>query len=288
MHTTERVLMVVKTYPTPSADHGETVCTAGIRLRDGAWVRIYPFPFRLADLEAKFKKWQVIEVPLTKATKDPRPESYKLHDVAAIKLGEEIGPENATWATRLTHIEPTIMPSVEAVLNGIPPKGDQTWGPTIRPVEIQTAGAKFSAKYVGETWTPEEQAKLVKAEQLALGSLFDTAPRAYRPLEKIPYDFYLTFQDLTGASYTYRILDWEIAELFRRMRAQHGTPEAALEKVRYKIEDQILAAGNRVILILGNVHFQYKQRQLVIDGFIYPKRPKPQPAAQRSLFDFED
>ena len=177
MHTTERVLMVVKTYPTPSADHGETVCTAGIRLRDGAWVRIYPFPFRLADLEAKFKKWQVIEVPLTKATKDPRPESYKLHDVTSIKLGEEIGTENTTWSTRMKHIEPTIMPSVEAVLNGIPPKGDQNWGPTIRPVEIQTTGAQFSAEYVGEAWTPKEQAKLDKAEQLALGSLFQTAPR---------------------------------------------------------------------------------------------------------------
>ncbi|WP_189103323.1 hypothetical protein [Deinococcus knuensis] len=288
MHTTERVLMVVKTYPTPSADHGETVCTAGIRLRDGAWVRIYPFPFRLADLEAKFKKWQVIEVPLTKATKDPRPESYKLHDVTSIKLGEEIGTENTTWSTRMKHIEPTIMPSVEAVLNGIPPKGDQNWGPTIRPVEIQTTGAQFSAEYVGEAWTPKEQAKLDKAEQLALGSLFQTATRAYRPLEKIPYDFYLTFQDLTGASYTYRILDWEIAELFRRMRAQHGSPQVALEKVRHKIEDQILTAGNRVILILGNVHFQYKQRQLVIDGFIYPKRPKPRPAAQPGLFDSED
>jgi hypothetical protein len=40
----EKVLITVKTYPTLSAKYGELVCTAGIK-EDGAWVRIYPYPF---------------------------------------------------------------------------------------------------------------------------------------------------------------------------------------------------------------------------------------------------
>ena len=41
----ERVLIIVKTYPTLSRKYGETVCTAGLR-EDGSWMRIYPVPFR--------------------------------------------------------------------------------------------------------------------------------------------------------------------------------------------------------------------------------------------------
>lgn len=44
----EQVLIAVKTYPTLSRKHGETVCTAGIRA-DGSGVRLYPVPFRRLD-----------------------------------------------------------------------------------------------------------------------------------------------------------------------------------------------------------------------------------------------
>ena len=46
----ERILVAVKTYPTLSLIHGETVCTAGVR-QDGSWVRIYPVPFRRLEEE---------------------------------------------------------------------------------------------------------------------------------------------------------------------------------------------------------------------------------------------
>lgn len=280
LYQTEQILMTVKTYPTPSTDYGETVCTAGIRLRDGAWIRIYPYPFRLVDLDKRFKKWQIIEVPLSKASRDPRPESFKLYDVDQIKLIREISPQNGTWAERLHYTLPTLMPSVQSILDGIPPKGDQNWGATIRPVEVKTEGAVFSADPIDPEWTPEELAKLGRAEELAGGDLFK-APLAhrYRKLEKVPYDFRLSFEDLTGARYDYKILDWEIAELFFKMRQRHGNNAAAVEKVRYKIEEEIFAPSKRVILILGNMHFQYKQQVLGVDGFIYPKRPLAEPMA---------
>jgi hypothetical protein len=36
----EQILIVAKTYPTPSTKHDETVCTAGLR-KNGSWIRIY-------------------------------------------------------------------------------------------------------------------------------------------------------------------------------------------------------------------------------------------------------
>jgi hypothetical protein len=286
LYRTEEILMVVKTYPNPSTDYGETVCTAGIRLRDGAWVRIYPYPFRLVDVDVRFKKWQVIEVPLIKATNDPRPESYKLYDVSKIRTIREISTEHATWAERMHFLEPTIFPSIQAVLDGIPPKGDQNWGATIRPVEIMPTSAKFVSRYIGDEWTAEEENKLRTAERLATGGMFSTLPAVqYKKLNKVPYEFRLQFEDLTGTAYDYIILDWEFAELFFKMKRRYGEDAVAVEKVRVKIEDEICSGGNRVCLVVGNMHHARKQKVLAVDGFVYPKIPKRQPAQmQNSLF----
>ena len=57
----QSILMIVKTYPTPSKKSGEIVCTAGINVSTGEWVRIYPYPFRTADQYKKFAKYETFE-----------------------------------------------------------------------------------------------------------------------------------------------------------------------------------------------------------------------------------
>lgn len=47
----KKVLITVKSYPSPSRRYGETVCVAGVDLDSGRWVRLYPIPFR--DLDKK-------------------------------------------------------------------------------------------------------------------------------------------------------------------------------------------------------------------------------------------
>ncbi|MBE0436951.1 MAG: hypothetical protein IBX56_14235, partial [Methylomicrobium sp.] len=53
----EKILILAKTYPSPSAKHIETSCVAGIN-EQGQMRRLYPIPFRLIDDSRKFKKWQ--------------------------------------------------------------------------------------------------------------------------------------------------------------------------------------------------------------------------------------
>ena len=53
----ERILILCKTYLSPSAKHVETSCVAGIN-ESGDLICIYPMPFRLMGDEQKFKKWQ--------------------------------------------------------------------------------------------------------------------------------------------------------------------------------------------------------------------------------------
>ncbi|WP_198030805.1 hypothetical protein [Cupriavidus sp. amp6] len=76
----ERILILAKTYPSPSAQHVETSCVAGIN-EHGTMRRLYPVPFRLIDEGQKFKKWQWIEVRVEKANKDHRAESHKLSSI---------------------------------------------------------------------------------------------------------------------------------------------------------------------------------------------------------------
>jgi hypothetical protein len=56
----ERVLILAKTYPSPSAHYVETSCVAGI-MEHGSMRRLYPIPFRLIEDGQQFKKWQWID-----------------------------------------------------------------------------------------------------------------------------------------------------------------------------------------------------------------------------------
>ena len=70
-----KILITVKTYPTLSTKYDETVCTAGF-LEDGSWIRIYPIPFRKKKYEEQYKKYDWIEIDVTRNNKDLRKESH--------------------------------------------------------------------------------------------------------------------------------------------------------------------------------------------------------------------
>ena len=93
----ERVLILAKTYPSPSAQYFETSCVAGIN-EHGVMRRLYPVPFRMIEQGQQFKKWQWISVRVEKANKDHRPESHKIY-VNTISCQEEIKTTNK-WLKR--------------------------------------------------------------------------------------------------------------------------------------------------------------------------------------------
>jgi hypothetical protein len=65
----KRVLITVRTYPVPATKGVEVSCTAGVT-DDGKWIRLFPLPYRLLEDERKFKKYQWINVNVTKAKSD--------------------------------------------------------------------------------------------------------------------------------------------------------------------------------------------------------------------------
>jgi hypothetical protein len=101
--TKRRVLIVVRTYPTPAKSTIEASCTAAIGDK-GEWVRLFPVPARSLDEDKRFAKWQWIEVDLLKATSDTRPESYKINP-DSIVIGDPVGPQDG-WRARRDLIKP--------------------------------------------------------------------------------------------------------------------------------------------------------------------------------------
>jgi hypothetical protein len=71
------ILILCKTYPSPSAAHTETSCIAGAE-DNGKPIRLFPVPFRLIDGDAQFKKRQWITARVEKARKDQRKESHRI------------------------------------------------------------------------------------------------------------------------------------------------------------------------------------------------------------------
>src|SRR3546814_4272914 len=61
----ERILILCKTYPSPSGKHSETSCVAGMT-EEGSLIRLFPVPFRAIRDEQKFKKWQWISAQIYK------------------------------------------------------------------------------------------------------------------------------------------------------------------------------------------------------------------------------
>ena len=93
----ERILILAKTYPSPSASYIETSCVAGINA-NGEMRRLFPVPFRLLEDDQQFSKWQWIDARVEKARGDHRPESFRI-DVGTLACGEKVST-HAEWQPR--------------------------------------------------------------------------------------------------------------------------------------------------------------------------------------------
>lgn len=271
----ERILILAKTYPSPSAKYCETSCVAGINDR-GLLRRLYPIQFRLIEEGRKFKKWQWITARVEKAVNDHRPESFKIF-VDTVERAEMV-PSKGEWALRWPWIDrlPSFGSHAEAETRR------QETGETLallRPRRVVKLEIK-AARTV--EWTDEERAKLVQ-EQMQ-GKLFDEneARRQVKELRKIPFDFY--YHCVCGtpdseAEERHKIVDWEVGALYWNCRRRYGDQWEA--PFRSKLEKDL--SGKDLMFLMGTIH-RFPAQWLIV-SLIYPPTRKPNPApVQEELF----
>ncbi len=270
----ERILILAKTYPSPSARYVETSCVAGIS-QDGSMRRLYPVPFRMIEEGQQFTKWQWIDVRVEKAHNDHRPESHKLY-VDTIECAERIETKKE-WALRWEWLDK--IPSFDSFVSLDAGRvSDKLSIALLRPKRL--LGLDITQARHQE-WTEDEKEKLMR-EQMQ-GDLFSEADakRQVKELRKVPFDFhyrYVCDSPEGEVEHWHKIVDWEACALFWNCRRDHGVDWEA--PFRAKLEGQL--GGKDLMFLMGNQH--RFQNQWLIISLVYPPKRKPVEVRQGSLF----
>lgn len=262
----EDLLIVAKTYPTPSTKYRETTCVGAIN-SDGCIRRLYPIPFRLLGGEQQFKKWDWIRAHIAPRRADKRPESRHVDPDSITRLGWM--PPRRGWPARMRWVEPHVVPSFEA-LEERRVRSGETMG-FVRPTQV--LGLDITSEEE-QDWTPKEW------ENLRRLGLFDSPDAKSRPpLRKIPFAFHYRYTcvaaDGTFDECRHKVTDWEAGALFWNCRRDHGKDWEA--PFRRKMESDIVTKD--ALFFMGTVH--RFPGTWVIAGIVYP--PKPTMNAQPDL-----
>lgn len=270
---TVRILILCKTYPSPSGKYAETSCVAGLD-ENGDLIRLFPVPFRLITEEQQFKKWQWITAKIRKSTKDHRPESHAIL-VDTIQQGAEISTKDR-WAERRRLIDKVVAFSDFRELADARMSNHRSLG-LLRPARIISLDIAPASK---PSWTPEELAKL-EQDQKQAGLFDEREAKVIKTLRKIPFDFYYSYEcdTATGpAIYKHKIVDWEAGALYWNCVRDHGQDwERA-----FRLQMETRLPSQDLMFLMGNIH-RFPDQWLIV-SLLYPPRQLPSVGRQGELF----
>lgn len=109
-----RVSILVKALPQRSANHGETVCCAGVTAH-GEFKRLFPIRFRHLSDGAAFKRWDWVDFKFRPPTSDRRAESCHVME-DSITVNGSMSPKD-----RASFLSPLRVGDVEVI---VAPLGD--------------------------------------------------------------------------------------------------------------------------------------------------------------------
>ena len=254
----KRILVVVKTYPNPSRNYGETVCCAGVDLDSGRWVRMYPITFRQLA-ERQFAKYQLIECSATPPRGDKRPESLRINQDSIQIIGEPLPSGPTGWRRRMALLPP---PSLSLEEIRAAQAADGTSIGMFRPRQIERLVIEKA-----EPWTDRQQTYL-RQQSLGLG---EEVARAMQELEQVPWTFSYRFtcsDERCTTSHELQIQDWEIGQSFRRW--SRTDPDRWEEMIRQRYERDL--PDRDLYLVVGNL--AKRHQTFVIIGLVRPPRSK--------------
>ena len=221
----KRILITVRTYPTPAQKGIEVSCTAGMT-EAGEWIRLFPIPYRFLSEDKRFRKYQWIEASVTKAS-DHRRESYHV-DIDSIEIVSGRLPTKSKWKERKELLAPLLKDS----LCSLQAQRDKDKFPTLgffKPQKI----TGFDMLPVDPNWSESELARLRQVP------LYQSAPAV--ELVKIPFRFKYRFtcDKAKCRGHDLMCTDWEIGASYRRWRKDYGEGEWE-EKFRERFEGDMI------------------------------------------------
>lgn len=246
-----KVLVTVKTYPTPSLHYMETVCVAGVRLDTPTpeWVRLYPIPFRTESFDYPFAKYQVLDLVMQhRGAKDPRPESFS-PDLQKIQLGETV-PTRRNWAQRRELLGDLIGATTTCELIAINRETTMDQ-PAPSLGLVKPINPRITAIEPGAAWNDRQQ---LKADRAAMPTLFSPDAEIKHKLEPPAYVIKLHYKCETAGCPGHRptILDWEVGSAafwWRKRYPAHEIPERLQAKW-----EELMGEDRDTHFYIGNQH----------------------------------
>ena len=253
LYERKRILITVRTYPTPAWQGIEVSCTAGMT-NDDEWIRLFPIPYRFLSEDKRFRKYQWIEADVTKAS-DYRPESYHV-DIDSIEIVSERLPPKSKWKERKKLLAPLLSPS----LCYLKAQRDRKKFPTLGFFKPKTITG-FDMQPVDPNWSESEMGKLRQQP------LFQSAPA--HQLEKIPFRFKYRFtcDEAECPGHDMNCTDWELGQSYRRWRREYGEAEWE-EKFRMRYEHDMMEK-NATHFFVGTLRSH--PASWIIVGLFYPR-----------------
>lgn len=253
-----RILVTAKAYPNLSSKYDETVCTAGIDLDTGRFVRLWPVRFRYLAPDRQYNKWDIIEVPVSAKRDDPRGDTYVPDTdqlvIATAKYG--LMPNGrVNWSARNSIVLPLV-----STMESLDEKA-KTWGGSLGLVRAIDPVLRVDA---GEDeWGPKGQAILNRQ------TLFGDQPK---PLDKIPWAFRYKYR-CTGcekSGHHQQVFDWEMSELYRGERNRLGDAKLACDSVLNKYNNQLGPDKRDIHFFVGTLRLRPDQYSII--GVYYPPK----------------
>ena len=243
--------------------------TAGVT-EDGEFVRLYPINFRDLQYAQQYKKYQWVEVKVSKhGRRDTRKESYR--PVSEIKiLSDPIKANPGNWRERSRFVLPHQAASMEEL------KDHQD--------KDRTSLGIFKPKVVHDLvispddpeWKPEY------LQELKQKRIWETRKASLRPLRKVPFRFHFRFEcddPRCNGNHRMSIHDWEVGALFWGCVDRGDSHEVAAQKVKDKFFSEICGPDKDTYFFVGTVHGH--PRSWIVLGTFYPKAETPVPDDQQ-------
>jgi hypothetical protein len=259
-------LPVVKAYPQLSRTYGEVSCIAGIQTAPGdlRWIRLYPVPFRALDDAQQFAKYQSIRLHAEAHSGDRRPETRR-PDRDSIELVGEALSTSRGWESRRRFVEPLMADSMCAIQRMQRDAGTSLG--VFRPKEvidllIEQRDVRQDKQELARAW----------AAQPSLFDGLESGEQALQieALEQIPWTFKYKYRcaDTACNGHEQTIVDWEVAELYRRVGRRDGWQDL----MRKKWLNELCGPERDTAFFVGNQH-QHPGSFLVLGVWWPPHRP---------------
>ncbi|CAN5576506.1 hypothetical protein BH20ACT15_BH20ACT15_10780 [soil metagenome] len=260
-----KLLPLVKAYPALSKSYGEVSCIAGVEIlndRPGDLIRLYPVPFRELDEDQKFAKYEVLEVDAEQHSGDPRPETRRPNRDSIEAVGPTLTTENG-WSRRRPFVEPLIAGSMCAIQDAEPESG----------VSLGIFRPEVVEDFVIEDRDADVERERFAEALVAQGSLLADEEKAFqrKAIEQVPYTFKYRYRcaDPNCTGHLQSLIDWEVVQLYRRVRSKPDWRE----RMRAKWLGEICGADKDTAFIVGNQH-QHRNSFLVLGVWWPPKQPE--------------